>query len=231
MKNLILTSALLLGFAFQNTYSANTTHRYSDYIEFTESNVSFYVYRNGTFDFKIHNYGNSYSDRLYASISTPNFSFSYSQSRPDARREYVRYDRYGNITQIGDVYIDYDGYGRLRAIGNVEIYFHGDYVSSIGHPRANYAYYKRYYRPHVYVAPRVVVHNTHYYGKPYYGNHHNGYYNKGYNSKGYNNKGYGNKGYGNKGHYDDDNDDRHDKHDGGKNDRGRGYANNKGHRN
>lgn len=220
MKNLILTSALLFGFAIQNTYSANTSHRYSDYIEFTESNVSFYVYRDGTFDFKIHSYGNSYGDRLYASVSTPNFSFSYSHSRPDARREYVRYDRYGNITQIGDVYIDYDGYGRLRAIGNVEIYFHGDYVSSIGHPRANYAYYRRYYRPHVYVAPRVVVHNTHYYGKPYYSNHHSSYYNKGYNKKG----------YGNKEHYGKD-DDRHDNHDGERNEHGRGYANNKGHRN
>lgn len=226
MKNLILTSALLLGFAFQNTYSANTSHRYSDYIEFEESNVSFYVYRNGTFDFKIHNYENSYGDKLYASISTPNFSFSYRQSRPTAQREYVRYDRYGNITQIGDVYIDYDNYGRLRAIGNVEIYFHGDYVSSIGHPRANYAYYQRYYRPHVYVAPRVVVYNAHY-AKPYYGNHHNSHYGKSYNHKSYGNKGhYVSKG-GNHG-------DRNDKHGDNKNDRnerGRGYANNKGHRN
>ncbi|PJB12175.1 MAG: hypothetical protein CO119_07870 [Flavobacteriales bacterium CG_4_9_14_3_um_filter_40_17] len=218
MKNLILTSAFILVFAFQNTATAN--HRYSDYIEFTESNVSFYVYRDGTFDFKIHSYETPYRNRLYASISTPNFSFSYNQSRPDSRREYVRYDRYGNITQIGDVYIDYDGYGRLRAIGNVEIYFHGNYVSSIGHPRANYAYYKRYYRPHVYVAPRVVVYNTHY-AKPYYGNH--------YKNHAYGN--YANKGY-NRGHYEEKGrkreDDRHENHDAGRDSHGKSY--NKGHR-
>lgn len=226
MKKLIFTTAVLLGLAFQNTTSANNNHRYSDYIEFTESNVSFYVYRDGTFDFKIHNYENSYGNRLYASISTPNFSFSYQQSRPDARREYVRYDRYGNIVQIGSVYIDYDGYGRLRAIGNVEIYFHGDYVSSIGHPRANYAYYKRYYRPHVYVAPRVVVYNKHY-AKPYYGHH------KSYSNNSYYNKSHSNNGYNNKKHFEGkgkDND-RHDNHGNDRNDRGRGKADNKGRRN
>lgn len=222
MKNLILTSVFILGFAFQNTATANDNHRYSDYIEFNESNVSFYVYRNGTFDFKIHSYENSYRDRLYASISTPNFSFSYSQSRPDTRREYVRYDRYGNITQIGNVYIDYDGSGRLRAIGNVEIYFHGDYVSSIGHPRANYAYYKRYYRPHVYVAPRVVVYDRHY-TKPYYGHPKNNHYNNHY---AYNNKRYDSGKGKDYDRHDDHKSDRNDR-----NDRDRGKSGNKGHRN
>ena len=179
MKTLFVS---LLGLLIShNVWSNNFNHR-NDYIYFQEKNVSFYLYPNGTFDFEVHHYERPTETRVFASISTPYLQINYRGGGRDYySKPYVSYDRYGKLRQVGDVYIDYDSYGNVTYIGNVQIHYYNGYVSSIGHPRANYAYYKKYYRPyrpsynrHAYHGPVKSVYHHRKHRKPgyAYGRHH-----------------------------------------------------------
>ncbi|MDT8414501.1 MAG: hypothetical protein RQ735_03900 [Flavobacteriaceae bacterium] len=165
MKTLLIYPMAIL-FSLQ-VFAADSYGHGNEFITFQEKNVQFYLYPDGSFDFKVHHYDNPRESRVFASISTPYLQINYRGGGRDYyNRAYLRYDRYGKITQIDDVYIDYDAYGQLRYIGSVNIYYHNGYVSRISHPYANYGSYQRYYRPQhaVYAQHRPYAH----YKKPYH---------------------------------------------------------------
>lgn len=146
MKTLI---ASIFGLLLTSSSWANGYGNRPDYVYFQEKNVSFYLYRDGTFDFEVHHYERPRETRVFASISTPYLQINYQGGGRDYYgRSYVTYDGYGKIRRIGDIYINYDGYGQLNYIGSVRVNYYDGYVSSISHPRASYAHYKRYYRPY-----------------------------------------------------------------------------------
>ncbi len=141
MKKLVVLVVLFLGgITAQANEVTNLDHnnttgiRYNvpQSISFIQRGVKFSVYPNGEFDFKFLN-TQHHGRRGYSAPGT-----TYSNRK---KRGYVAYDYLGNITKVGRNYIAYNRYCDVNQIGNITLrYKHGRLVR-VGNLRV---FYNRY---------------------------------------------------------------------------------------
>ncbi|MEW7292978.1 hypothetical protein [Aquimarina sp. 2304DJ70-9] len=152
-KALLFIAALLL----VGTTAQATDHKHSDHqdrvtnrylnsqpIVFVRGGVKFFVYPEGTIDFKVLKRGvrPRHTDWNNNRHSTPG-SYGY-YNRPYYNHRGIKYDYYGRLKKVGLNYISYDRYDRVRRIGSVYLrYNRRGLVSQIG---GLHIYYNRYSR-------------------------------------------------------------------------------------
>ena len=117
-----------------NRYGFN--YSYSNAVNFVERGIEFFVFTNGEFDFDTQLNDNYYYNNNRVSISR--------DYRGRIRRigsAYVNYDRYGNVTRIGNVFMRYYR-GNLTKVGNLRVsYDYWGNPSFFGNVKNNYFNY------------------------------------------------------------------------------------------
>ncbi len=131
MKKMVLFIAamLLVGTTAKATdqkytdHQDRVIHRYQNSrpIIFVEGGVKFFIYPEGTVDFKILKRGvrANPTDWNRNRYNSPG-SYGY-HNRPHYNHRGIKYDYYGRLKKVGATYINYDRYDRVRSIGTVSI--------------------------------------------------------------------------------------------------------------
>ena len=141
MKNVLLTLMLLAAAYTTNaransiSYSENNTYLSSRSVTFTEGEVFFEVYLNGTFTFTLPNaIGYSYrAQRNRAATQTrSNNSSVYYANHQESNRQNLVLEDSGTLMAIGDLQITYFADGKVKSIGSVVLEYDQDRLSQIG---------------------------------------------------------------------------------------------------
>lgn len=127
MKKLLLAVLFLGGMTAQANTVTNldhTTERGSRYnqpqsITFIERGVQFVVFTNGQFDFATTRQGVQGQGRRGSSHTAP--GHTYGVTFPYNNRGFVKYNRYGDVYQVGRSYVNYNRNGDVSQIGSVDL--------------------------------------------------------------------------------------------------------------
>lgn len=124
MKRLVLLFAgLLIGLttASAQNHQKYNKHHFEEPITFTERNIEFLIFPDGSFDYNTNNrYRIHNSRRSNISYRGPNASITYSTLNTN-RNIYVSRNRDASIKRIGNVLINYNRYGQITRAGSVYI--------------------------------------------------------------------------------------------------------------
>lgn len=140
-KSLLLFLGIFVFIATTNATNNNTIknknaiiYTYADAVNFIERGIEFYIYPNGEFNFNT-SLNNSYYNRRNRNVSIHR---DYNGKIRRVGNAYINYNRYGNVSQIGNISIRYYR-GQLASVGNLNIrYDNWGYPIFYGNVRTNF---------------------------------------------------------------------------------------------
>ncbi len=89
-------------------------YTYNNAVNFIERGVEFFIFTNGEFDF------NTLSNNNYYNYNSINRDYRGRINRIGS--SFISYDRYGNVTRIGNVFMRYHR-GKLTNVGNLRVHY------------------------------------------------------------------------------------------------------------
>ncbi|SDW02192.1 hypothetical protein [Flavobacterium degerlachei] len=137
----LVASILLMGGGVANATEKNNLSserrvavdfRNAEPVIFTEGGIQFYVFADGEFDF---NARSSARDKSFKPNKRGNGNRNYGSSASFRKDNYgvkVQYDRWGNVTRIGNVSIDFDSNDRIKRIGSVQMSYNRFALERVG---------------------------------------------------------------------------------------------------